>query len=46
MIYDRKLPDNTRENLKMKIPDNYNLEEELPIFEKKFRDKYNKEIEY
>ena len=40
LIYDRKLSDGKRENLKMKLPENYILEEELIIIQSKVRDKY------
>ena len=40
LIYDRKLDDGKRENLKMKLPDNYNLEEQLTLIKTKVREKY------
>lgn len=40
LIYDRKLPDGKRENLKMKLPENYDLREQLTIIQTKVRDKY------
>tara|TARA_Y100000389_G_C17392600_1_gene480732 strand:+ start:160 stop:1341 length:1182 start_codon:yes stop_codon:yes gene_type:complete len=40
LIYDRKLPDGKRENLKMKLPKNYNLQEQLLLIQNKVRDKY------
>ena len=39
LIYDRKLPDGKRENLKMKLPENYDLREQLTIIQTKVRDK-------
>ena len=40
LIYDRKLDDGKRENLKMKLPENYNLEEQLTLIQTKVREKY------
>lgn len=40
LIYDRKLDDEKRENLKMKLPINYNLEEQLALIQTKVREKY------
>ena len=40
LIYDRKLSDGKRENLKMKLPENYILDEELLIIQSKVKDKY------
>ena len=40
LVYDRKLDDGKRENLKMKLPENYNLEEQLTLIQTKVREKY------
>ena len=40
LVYDRKLDDGKRENFKMKLPENYILEEQLTLIQKKVRDKY------
>ena len=41
LIYDRKMNDNTRLNMRMVLPDNYVLDEQLPLFQEKIKAKYN-----
>ena len=40
IVYDRKLDDGKRENLKMKLPENYDLREQLTLIQTKVREKY------
>ena len=40
IVYDRKLDDGKRENLKMKLPKNYDLREQLTLIQTKVREKY------
>ena len=40
LIYDRKLDNGERENIKMKLPDEYDLEEQITIIQTKVREKY------
>jgi len=45
LIYDRKLQDGSRQNTKMVLPEEYSLEEQLTIFDKKIFAKYDYHIE-
>jgi hypothetical protein len=40
LIYDRKNNDGKRLNMRMVLPDNYVLDEQLPIFQEKIKEKY------
>ena len=42
LIYDRKLDNGERENIKMKLPDEYDLEEQITIIQEKVREKQEK----
>lgn len=45
LIFDKKCDDGKRLNLRMVLPDNYLLEEQLDIFKKKIKTKYEIDIE-
>lgn len=45
LIFDKKCDDGNRLNLRMVLPDNYVLEEQLDIFKKKIKTKYEIDIE-
>jgi hypothetical protein len=44
LTFDRKAPDGTRQNLRMVLPEEYELEEQLTILREKIKRKYNYEI--
>jgi len=44
LTFDRKLPDGKRQNLRMVLPQEYELEEQLVIFREKIKLKYDFDI--
>jgi hypothetical protein len=44
IVYEKRVENGIRENLKMILPDNYDLEEQLEIFQTKIKEKYKPSV--